>query len=112
MASIFSMAGAGLSALRSPPEGRFGAYSSPSPPFAARPRRIMVAVRAEAINPEIRKTEDKVVDSVVVLRSSIALAPFVRSRLVKMSGKNYGTRSSASWEREAIFESRVMVVDH
>ncbi|KAK3040119.1 hypothetical protein RJ639_027845 [Escallonia herrerae] len=70
MASIFSMAGAGLSALRSPAEGRFGAHSSPSPPFAARPRRMVVAVKAEAINPEIRKTEDKVVDSVVMQSAS------------------------------------------
>ncbi|KAL7107241.1 hypothetical protein ACP275_06G042000 [Erythranthe tilingii] len=44
---------------------------------AAKPRR-MVAVRAEAINPDIRKTEDKVVDSVVVTELAKPLTAYCR----------------------------------
>ncbi|KDP22373.1 hypothetical protein JCGZ_26204 [Jatropha curcas] len=46
---------------------------------AATPRR-MVAVRAEAqaINPEIRKDEEKVVDSVLVAELSKPLTPYCR----------------------------------
>lgn len=38
----------------------------------------MVVVKAEAINPEIRKTEEKVVDSVVVTELSKAITPYCR----------------------------------
>ncbi|KAL2227171.1 CDGSH iron-sulfur domain-containing protein NEET [Sesamum indicum] len=41
------------------------------------PRR-MVVVRAEAINPDIRKTEEKVVDSVVVTDLAKPLTPYCR----------------------------------
>ncbi|GFP98385.1 cdgsh iron-sulfur domain-containing protein neet [Phtheirospermum japonicum] len=44
---------------------------------AAKPRR-MVAVKAEAINPDIRKTEDKVVDSVLVAELAKPLTPYCR----------------------------------
>ncbi|XP_057988676.1 CDGSH iron-sulfur domain-containing protein NEET-like isoform X2 [Hevea brasiliensis] len=49
----------------------------PTTHSAARPRR-MVAVRAEAqaINPEIRKNEEKVVDSVVVAELSKPLTAY------------------------------------
>ncbi|XP_057988675.1 CDGSH iron-sulfur domain-containing protein NEET-like isoform X1 [Hevea brasiliensis] len=51
----------------------------PTTHSAARPRR-MVAVRAEAqaINPEIRKNEEKVVDSVVVAELSKPLTAYCR----------------------------------
>lgn len=48
-----------------------------SPSVSVRPRR-MVVVKAEAINPEIRKTEEKVVDSVVVTELSKAITPYCR----------------------------------
>lgn len=44
---------------------------------SVRPRR-MVVVKAEAINPEIRKTEEKVVDSIVVTELSKAITPYCR----------------------------------
>ncbi|MCL7045183.1 hypothetical protein MKW94_019000 [Papaver nudicaule] len=37
-----------------------------------------VSIRAEVINPEIRKTEDKVVDSVVVSELAKPLTPYCR----------------------------------
>ncbi|KAL0400862.1 UNVERIFIED_CONTAM: CDGSH iron-sulfur domain-containing protein NEET [Sesamum latifolium] len=40
----------------------------------------MVLVRAEAINPDIRKTEDKVVDSVVVADLAKPLTAYCRQR--------------------------------
>ncbi|KAK4363414.1 hypothetical protein RND71_018655 [Anisodus tanguticus] len=45
--------------------------------FTARPRR-MVVVRAEAINPDIKKDEPKVVDSVVVTELSKPLTAYCR----------------------------------
>ncbi|MCD7446861.1 hypothetical protein HAX54_017923 [Datura stramonium] len=50
-----------------------GALSS----FTARPRRMMV-VRAEAINPDIKKDEPKVVDSVLVTELSKPLTAYCR----------------------------------
>ncbi|XP_076927452.1 CDGSH iron-sulfur domain-containing protein NEET-like [Bidens hawaiensis] len=53
-----------------------------SPPKSLKPSntRRMVTVRAEAgaINPEIRKTEDKVVDSVVVTELAKPLTAYCR----------------------------------
>lgn len=49
------------------------------------PRRRMVVVRAEggeAINPAIRKSEDKVVDSVVVADLAKPLTPYCRYPLI------------------------------
>ncbi|KAL0371602.1 UNVERIFIED_CONTAM: CDGSH iron-sulfur domain-containing protein NEET [Sesamum calycinum] len=46
-------------------------------PAASSPRR-MVVVRAEAINPDIRKTEEKVVDSVVVTELAKPLTAYCR----------------------------------
>ncbi|KAI8564681.1 hypothetical protein RHMOL_Rhmol03G0200300 [Rhododendron molle] len=43
-----------------------------------RPRSAAVVVRAEAINPEIRKSEAKVVDSVVVAELSKPLTAYCR----------------------------------
>nr|XP_009797934.1 PREDICTED: CDGSH iron-sulfur domain-containing protein NEET [Nicotiana sylvestris]XP_016483008.1 PREDICTED: CDGSH iron-sulfur domain-containing protein NEET-like [Nicotiana tabacum] len=65
MASAISMIQAGFSCG--------GALSS----FTARPRR-MVVVRAEAINPDIKKDEAKVVDSVVVTELSKPLTAYCR----------------------------------
>ncbi|XP_009596159.1 CDGSH iron-sulfur domain-containing protein NEET [Nicotiana tomentosiformis] len=45
--------------------------------FTARPRR-MVVVRAEAINPDIKKDEAKVVDSVVFTELSKPLTAYCR----------------------------------
>ncbi|RAL51383.1 unnamed protein product [Cuscuta campestris] len=59
-------------------------YASPivrqaTPLTATNPRRRMVAVRAEGIiNPGIRKTEDKVVDSVVVTELAKPLTAYCR----------------------------------
>ncbi|KAK4734404.1 hypothetical protein R3W88_008665 [Solanum pinnatisectum] len=50
-----------------------GAFSS----FTAKPRR-MVVVRAEAINPDIKKDEAKVVDSVLVTELSKPLTAYCR----------------------------------
>ncbi|XP_031095867.1 CDGSH iron-sulfur domain-containing protein NEET [Ipomoea triloba] len=49
-----------------------------TPSTATKPRRRMVAVRAESINPDIRKTEDKVVDSVVVTELAKPLTAYCR----------------------------------
>ncbi|XP_060203469.1 CDGSH iron-sulfur domain-containing protein NEET [Lycium barbarum] len=46
-------------------------------PLTVRPRR-MVVVRAEAINPDIKKDEPKVVDSVVVTELSKPLTAYCR----------------------------------
>lgn len=43
-----------------------------------RPRVVVVKAEAQAINPEIRKTEEKVVDSVVVSELSKPLTPYCR----------------------------------
>ncbi|PON59989.1 CDGSH iron-sulfur domain-containing protein 2A [Trema orientale] len=56
----------------------FPAFSSTSSK-STRPRSMVVkAEGAQAINPEIRKTEDKVVDSVVVSELSKPLTPYCR----------------------------------
>lgn len=52
-------------------------YARPSSSVSLKPRR-MVAVRAEAINPDIRKTEDKVVDSVVITELAKPLTAYCR----------------------------------
>ncbi|OAY30452.1 CDGSH iron-sulfur domain-containing protein NEET [Manihot esculenta] len=49
----------------------------PSTHSSARSRR-MVAVRAQSINPEIRKNEEKVVDSVLVAELSKPLTAYCR----------------------------------
>ncbi|KAI3411270.1 ZnF_CDGSH domain-containing protein [Psidium guajava] len=78
MASILNLAGVGLpSSVAAPRRGRDGGFA-----FAvgrARTRRV-VSVRAEvqAINPEIRKSEEKVVDSVVVSELSKPLTAYCR----------------------------------
>ncbi|CAK9135194.1 unnamed protein product [Ilex paraguariensis] len=48
--------------------------------YASGPRRRLVVVRAEGntINPEVRKTEDKVVDSVIVSELSKPLTAYCR----------------------------------
>ncbi|CAO2838974.1 unnamed protein product [Amaranthus hypochondriacus] len=43
-----------------------------------RKRMVRVRVRAETINPEIRKTEEKVVDSVIVTELSKNITPYCR----------------------------------
>ncbi|KAJ9139961.1 hypothetical protein P3X46_030652 [Hevea brasiliensis] len=74
MATIASALGAGFCFS----ESRVGELK-PNTHSAARSRR-MVAVRAEAqsINPEIRKNEEKVVDSVVVAELSKPLTAYCR----------------------------------
>ena len=54
-------------------------FSYGRPPFSAseKPRRTVV-VRAEAINPGIRKTEDKVVGSVVIAELNKPLTAYCR----------------------------------
>ncbi|GLT76754.1 hypothetical protein SLA2020_483940 [Shorea laevis] len=75
MASAGSMIGAGLC---------FGSPSmvglKQSPRSSARPRRMAVVVRAEGqtINPEIRKSEEKVVDSVIITELSKPLTAYCR----------------------------------
>ena len=49
-------------------------------PTQWRQTSAVVVVRAEAINPEIRKTEEKVVDSVVVSELSKPLTAYCRSQ--------------------------------
>ncbi|KAG8390275.1 hypothetical protein BUALT_Bualt01G0066700 [Buddleja alternifolia] len=53
-------------------------YSRPASSSAAAKSRRMVSVRAEAVNPEIRKTEDKVVDSVVVTELAKPVTAYCR----------------------------------
>jgi hypothetical protein len=86
MASILSTVGAGLSCIKPTTEGlkqsrrgttvgtQFGSLS-----FGDVGRRVVV-VRAEgqAINPEIRKSEEKVVDSVVLTELSKPLTAYCR----------------------------------
>ncbi|KAL3524201.1 hypothetical protein ACH5RR_017035 [Cinchona calisaya] len=55
----------------------YGRPPTPSSVSAKKPRR-MVVVRAETINPDIRKTEDKVVDSVVVTELAKPLTAYCR----------------------------------
>ncbi|XP_057798442.1 CDGSH iron-sulfur domain-containing protein NEET [Salvia miltiorrhiza] len=67
MASLFSSTYASLS------------YGGPAPSTAAsKPRRRMVAVRADAINPDIRKTEEKVVDSVLLTEIAKPVTAYCR----------------------------------
>ncbi|XP_010034996.2 CDGSH iron-sulfur domain-containing protein NEET [Eucalyptus grandis] len=78
MASIFNLAGVGLSSpAAAPRRSRGGGFAGAAE--RARTRRV-VSVRAEvqAINPEIRKSEDKVVDSVVVSELSKPLTAYCR----------------------------------
>ncbi|XP_042032030.1 CDGSH iron-sulfur domain-containing protein NEET-like [Salvia splendens] len=65
MASLFSTTYASLS---------YGGRG----PAASKPPRRMVAVRAEAINPDIRKTEEKVVDSVLLPEISKPVTAYCR----------------------------------
>ncbi|KAL6580468.1 hypothetical protein OROMI_008492 [Orobanche minor] len=53
-------------------------YGKPASSGVAEKSRGMVAVRAEAINPNIRKTEEKVVDSVVATELTKPLTPYCR----------------------------------
>ncbi|KAI6672205.1 hypothetical protein NL676_000111 [Syzygium grande] len=78
MASILNLAGAGLSSsVAAPGRSRDGGFAGAV--GSARTRRV-VSVRAEAraINPEIRKSEEKVVDSVVVAELSKPLTAYCR----------------------------------
>ncbi|GFY84271.1 2 iron, 2 sulfur cluster binding protein [Actinidia rufa] len=74
MASIVSMVGAGFSC------GGLGLNrgAGGAGPTQWRQRRVVAVVRAEAINPEIRKTEEKVVDSVVSSELSKPLTAYCR----------------------------------
>lgn len=54
----------------------FGFVSYPS--SSSQQKKRMVVVKAETINPEIRKTEEKVVDSVVVTELSKNITPYCR----------------------------------
>ena len=65
MASLFSTTCASLS---------YGGRG----PVASKPPRRMVGVRAEAINPDIRKTEEKVVDSVLLPEISKPVTAYCR----------------------------------
>ncbi|KAF5480310.1 hypothetical protein F2P56_001070 [Juglans regia] len=90
MASILSLVGAGFTYSKSPHEGvkrsrggtTVGAHSE-SLSFGhvgrARTNRVLV-VRAEGqgVNPEIRKSEEKVVDSVVVTELSKPVTAYCR----------------------------------
>ncbi|PSS33125.1 CDGSH iron-sulfur domain-containing protein [Actinidia chinensis var. chinensis] len=75
MASMVSVVGAGFSCggLGLKPSRAGGAG-----PTQWRQTSAVVVVRAEAINPEIRKTEEKVVDSVVVSELSKPLTAYCR----------------------------------
>ncbi|XP_027159842.1 CDGSH iron-sulfur domain-containing protein NEET [Coffea eugenioides] len=66
---------ASMASARVAPAG----FSYGRPPFSAseKPRRTVV-VRAEAVNPGIRKTEDKVVDSVVITELNKPLTAYCR----------------------------------
>uniref|UniRef100_A0A5B6YLN2 Putative CDGSH iron-sulfur domain-containing protein NEET n=1 Tax=Davidia involucrata TaxID=16924 RepID=A0A5B6YLN2_DAVIN len=84
MASVVSMVSTGFTHSISSPEGmnqtrggRIGTHLTCSSSVAVRPRRVVV-VRAEAINTEIRKTEEKVVDSVIVSELSKPLTAYCR----------------------------------
>ena len=89
MASMVSMVGAGICSYSARPSpsmaalksggGRrsFGAQSPFSSSGGAGRRRVMV-VRADTINPEIRKTEDKVVDSVLVAELAKPVTAYCR----------------------------------
>ncbi|KAM7499569.1 hypothetical protein LguiA_023983 [Lonicera macranthoides] len=83
MASIACTMTAGFFAFAETPNrstgGRVETHSIRSSTMnAVRPRRMVVVRAAEAINPEIRKTEDKVVDSVVVTELSKPLTAYCR----------------------------------
>ncbi|XAR66176.1 hypothetical protein NMG60_11012298 [Bertholletia excelsa] len=73
MASVASMVSAGFS---------YGGLGLKSSRIAGTPppmrRRSMAVVRAEAVNLEIRKTEDKVVDTVVVAEISKPTTAYCR----------------------------------
>ncbi|XP_019149703.1 PREDICTED: CDGSH iron-sulfur domain-containing protein NEET [Ipomoea nil] len=56
----------------------WGFVRAATPSTATKPQRRNVAVRAESINPDIRKTEDKVVDSVVVTELAKPLTAYCR----------------------------------
>ncbi|XP_021765239.1 CDGSH iron-sulfur domain-containing protein NEET-like [Chenopodium quinoa] len=53
-------------------------FGCTKPSVGSQQRRRMVVVKAETINPEIRKTEEKVVDSVVVTELSKNITPYCR----------------------------------
>ncbi|KAK6936359.1 Iron-binding zinc finger, CDGSH type [Dillenia turbinata] len=79
MASIVSMVGCGLSynsleGLKRSKEKTFGGVGVSG---GGKGRRS-VLVRAETINPEIRKSEEKVVDSVIVTELSKPLTAYCR----------------------------------
>ncbi|KAK9292782.1 hypothetical protein L1049_020762 [Liquidambar formosana] len=87
MASVVSMVGAGFSYSRSSSMeglkknrggGSFGTHFSYNSCADAVRSGRMVVVRAEGINPEIRKTEDKVVDSVIVTELAKPLTAYCR----------------------------------
>ena len=88
MASILSTVGTGLSYSKPPFEGLKQSTRGTTPVthfksfsfggVSARPRRVVVRAESQAINPEIRKSEDKVVDAVVVTDLSKPLTAYCR----------------------------------
>ncbi|EXC20884.1 CDGSH iron-sulfur domain-containing protein 2A [Morus notabilis] len=84
MASFVSTSGVGLVSYSRLPcmDGlkQRSISHKPTTNFKSRSSRRLVVVRAEgqAINPEIRKSEEKVVDSVVVTELSKPLTPYCR----------------------------------
>lgn len=92
MASFVSTSGVGLVSYSRLPcmDGlkQRSISHKPTTNFKSRSSRRLVAVRAEgqAINPEIRKSEQKVVDSVVVTELSKPLTPYCR--LLKAVGQS------------------------
>uniref|UniRef100_A0A2P2IRE6 Iron-binding zinc finger CDGSH type domain-containing protein n=1 Tax=Rhizophora mucronata TaxID=61149 RepID=A0A2P2IRE6_RHIMU len=75
MATIAGCVGAGFCYSKSRIEGP----CRPSTIVAVRPRRsVAVKAEAEAINPQVRKDEEKVVDSVLVAELSKPLTAYCR----------------------------------
>ncbi|GMJ10868.1 NEET group protein [Hibiscus trionum] len=82
MASTLSTFGSGICHQNVSPTA-LGLSPKPSPAICVNPRRrrssgLVVRAEGQTINPEIRKTEEKVVDSVVVTELSKPLTPYCR----------------------------------
>ncbi|CAA2955785.1 CDGSH iron-sulfur domain-containing protein NEET [Olea europaea var. sylvestris] len=67
-----------MASLTSTIQSGLFSYGRPTTTVAARPRRMVVVKAAEAINPDIRKTEEKVVDSVIVTELAKPLTAYCR----------------------------------
>ncbi|KAK8587196.1 hypothetical protein V6N13_086198 [Hibiscus sabdariffa] len=84
MASTLSTLGSGI--CQNVSTAALGSSLKPSPAFCVavvnpRPRRssaFVVRAEGQTINPDIRKTEEKVVDSVVLTELSKPLTPYCR----------------------------------